>query len=481
MVLPFKDVLLHRNGLGHPIGILSLNNDGSISGGSANEVRWTVSGNHLQFLDENRAVSSTFQLTDDMSTIHGEYLFSWGDNNERLKHILRPLGNAAAIHKGLLPNSTDDISGLQSGLSDNKDFSFVVAKGAHVNSSAKVLVFDDGGARSEEEKAYYASDSYEADPVFFHVLHNARVYNGGIIAAESGSVISETAYQANLRSRVTKYSAWEFGPQVYLPRSDRISHLPGTWCLFNTLLDNYAHFHVQSAINAKMADLVKEASGLEEIGMICTTLPGKRPSEHQEAYRNVAIERFGYNAETMFNPLQEAGVVYVVDRLIVPSTHAIPPEMHFNPWIVSTLREKLLRNDGTGDKLYILSRADVGSRRNIANFDELEKELAELGFESIVIGNLPYDQQVSILADAKMIISPHGGNMTNMVSHPGGLKVLELTQSSSNAWFKNLANLCGHTYGVYCTRPFGSETQWYSSFVVDPKVVRSCVVSLLES
>jgi capsular polysaccharide biosynthesis protein len=113
------------------------------------------------------------------------------------------------------------------------------------------------------------------------------------------------------------------------------------------------------------------------------------------------------------------------------------------------------------------------NRRAILNEDDLIHELARRGFSIVYCAELSYEQQEAVFRSATVIVSAHGGALTNMIFSAPGAIIIELFHGMQiNPWYKNLANILNHRYGFIgfdLPNPMGS---WYSDFTVDvPKVI----------
>lgn len=121
------------------------------------------------------------------------------------------------------------------------------------------------------------------------------------------------------------------------------------------------------------------------------------------------------------------------DELIVPSFPAVPAWMP--QWTCEFLRSAFLRSDVQalgdvkqpplwGNRVYI-SRSLAANRR-IINEAEMIEFLSYLGFQIVTLESLSVLEQASLLANAKVVISPHGGGLTNLVFCSPGTKVIEI-------------------------------------------------------
>ncbi|MBX2838407.1 MAG: DUF563 domain-containing protein [Gammaproteobacteria bacterium] len=97
-----------------------------------------------------------------------------------------------------------------------------------------------------------------------------------------------------------------------------------------------------------------------------------------------------------------------------------------------------------GRKLYI-SRPQ-GVRRGVSNEQEFRPMLEAAGFEFVVMEGLSVSEQATLMADVDVLMSPHGGALTNMVFCRPGIQVIELFGRHVYPYYYGLAQLCGHRY-----------------------------------
>lgn len=114
-------------------------------------------------------------------------------------------------------------------------------------------------------------------------------------------------------------------------------------------------------------------------------------------------------------------------QLIVPS---FPGSVAWMPkWVCDFLKNTFLNQQNVLksekiERLYI-SRKYTANRR-IINEDEIIKILDKFGFKTVVLESMSVIDQAALMANAKVIISPHGGGLSNLVFCSPGTKVIEI-------------------------------------------------------
>jgi capsular polysaccharide biosynthesis protein len=94
-------------------------------------------------------------------------------------------------------------------------------------------------------------------------------------------------------------------------------------------------------------------------------------------------------------------------------------------WAIEFVRETLGGRGGKGWRRLYVSRADA-TRRRVVNEAAVAALLEPHGFEVIVPGQMPYEQQVMAFRQASHVIAPHGAALAHMVLCPPGTKILEI-------------------------------------------------------
>jgi tetratricopeptide (TPR) repeat protein len=114
-------------------------------------------------------------------------------------------------------------------------------------------------------------------------------------------------------------------------------------------------------------------------------------------------------------------------QLVVPSFPGSVAWMP--PWTCEFLRTHFLtlENDISSDvnhRIYI-SRKNAKTRR-ILNEDEVIEFLEKLGFNIVTLESMSVLEQAALLANASVVIAPHGSGLTNLVFCQPGTKVIEI-------------------------------------------------------
>lgn len=137
------------------------------------------------------------------------------------------------------------------------------------------------------------------------------------------------------------------------------------------------------------------------------------------------------------------------------------PFCRTHPADMELIRETLmpsgpLRN-GYSDRVYI-SRAR--SARPIVDEDRVHGYLSTRGFDILFLEELPFEEQVARLNNARLVVAPHGAGLLNtLFMEPGG-RVVEI--ATADWWvpaFRRIAHHQGHDYELVMI-PSSSATLW---------------------
>lgn len=114
-------------------------------------------------------------------------------------------------------------------------------------------------------------------------------------------------------------------------------------------------------------------------------------------------------------------------QLVLPSLPSEPAQIP--EWVCEFIRKEFLLERGGNpinkwERIYI-SRNKAKHRR-VLNEDKVLSFLEKLGFKNLVLESLSVTEQAKIFAEAKVVVAPHGGGLTNIVFCKPGTKVIEI-------------------------------------------------------
>lgn len=110
-------------------------------------------------------------------------------------------------------------------------------------------------------------------------------------------------------------------------------------------------------------------------------------------------------------------------------------------------------NDNKSSLLKLFIQRPAGVRRGVINQEELTELLESHDFQSVTMEGMTIRQQAELFKKASVIVSTHGGALTNMVYAAAGTIVVELFGHHVYPYYWGLANLCGHDYHAVLQSP----------------------------
>jgi len=91
----------------------------------------------------------------------------------------------------------------------------------------------------------------------------------------------------------------------------------------------------------------------------------------------------------------------------------------------------------------LISRRDAVDRR-LVNEDDVVASLVPLGFETLVLSDLPFTEKVAAFASADLVVGPHGSGLTNVIWMAPHTRLLELCHDDDHRpHFADLAAVVG--------------------------------------
>jgi len=137
------------------------------------------------------------------------------------------------------------------------------------------------------------------------------------------------------------------------------------------------------------------------------------------------------------------------DRLLqVNMSNGINMKMHrFVPaWLKHAYSTGSRNLDTDPIKLYV--NRPKGVRRGISNEQALLPILEEFGYQIRPMEGLSFADQVKLMSGVDVLLSAHGGALSNMVFCRPGIRVGEVFGHHVYPYYYGLSQLCGHDYHV---------------------------------
>jgi len=219
--------------------------------------------------------------------------------------------------------------------------------------------------------------------------------------------------------------------------------LHGTSLLFGTSAGAHCYYHWMMEILPKLGLLEREGIDLASIDHILVR-------EITGEWQLESLARCGISPSQVVETVKQPK--WRCDRLIhIDLNCGINLKMHrFIPLWMKHLYPSG-QSTKTAIKLYITRPSGV--RRGIANEDEFLPLLEERGFTIMAMEGLTVAEQAELLSRAEVLISAHGGALTNMVFCRPGIDVVEIFSRHVFPYYYGLAANCGHRYHAILQDP----------------------------
>ncbi len=209
---------------------------------------------------------------------------------------------------------------------------------------------------------------------------------------------------------------------------------------------NFWHWTMESLIKLLEAQL----AGFRGKIIVPASLPQNRFVAESLDMLGIAPERI----------LPYDGKAWWVEELFVPQPIDGYSSLRWYPDLFFRLRRTLLAAadiSGPPLRLYI-SRRRAREGRRIINEEQLVGILKDFGFQTVVMENLPLQQQISLAARADCLLGPHGAGMIHSFFMPRASMVLELfPQDYVNPCILPVVDLLGHRYFMYPSATFQDD------------------------
>ncbi|MFT6303100.1 MAG: capsular polysaccharide biosynthesis protein [Pseudomonadales bacterium] len=223
----------------------------------------------------------------------------------------------------------------------------------------------------------------------------------------------------------------------------RGKRLKGTTLLFATSAGAHCYYHWMLEILPKLGMLEREGIPLDSIDHFLVR-------EISAKWQLETLTRFGIDKSRIVETARKPH--WRCDKLLhIDLNCGINLKMHrFIPQWMKHLYPPVVENKPR-IKLYITRPSGV--RRGIANEHEILPLLEEAGFTIMAMEGLSVADQAALLARVDVLMSPHGGALTNMVFCKPGITVVEMFSRHVFPYYYGLAANCGHHYHAILENP----------------------------
>lgn len=226
---------------------------------------------------------------------------------------------------------------------------------------------------------------------------------------------------------LSRYYPWFLPPCPYRPKTNHaifkldrlpdVTHIEGQVAVLSGLA-GHVYYHWMFDILPRIELLRLSGIDLQSIDWFVVNYQEKPFQKETLSWLGIPLDKIVSSDRTSFVKASE---------LIVPS---FPGYLDWIPYgTIRFLRQTFLPKIGLdtsqyGKKIYI-SRARARAR-HIINEDAVARLLSKAGFQTVYLEEMTVLEQVSLFANAKVIVAPHGSGLTNLVFCSSKTTVIEL-------------------------------------------------------
>lgn len=123
----------------------------------------------------------------------------------------------------------------------------------------------------------------------------------------------------------------------------------------------------------------------------------------------------------------------------------------------------------------LISRADAPTRR-LLHEEQLIEALADLKLERVTLTGMPVADQMNLMADARLVIAPHGAGLTNTIHCRPGTAVIELNVPAFVRRCRSFADIAmyrGLHYGLVVADPMASDNEEPDIALQGPRALKA--------
>jgi len=170
------------------------------------------------------------------------------------------------------------------------------------------------------------------------------------------------------------------------------------------------------------------------------------------AFVTESLEMLGYSRKQL---IEWKGNVVLTDSLLVTDHRSYSPHReYYTPsqtdceWIRDRLVNQIeQQNDPSKSRRTYISRQEAVRGRSVINFNELNSWLKKHNFSIDVFEQYPFHRQVQMARESKIIMSPVGAGMSNILFADSPL-IIELTLDGWTLPFYFLAEILGQEFDL---------------------------------
>ena len=220
-----------------------------------------------------------------------------------------------------------------------------------------------------------------------------------------------------------------------LPWSEH-RELHGTALMLGDSMGAHCYYHW-------MLDVLPKLGLVEKAGIKLSSIDHFLVREMNDTFHKQTLERLGIDAGRIVQTKHDC-YLECERLLMVKFDNGINLKM--NRFIPTWIKHVYPPKYPIGNRIKLYISRPAGVRRGVANEKQMFPVLRRAGYTIAPMEGMSVIEQAQLLARADVVISPHGGALTNMVFCKPGIKVLELFGRHVYPFYYGLAQMCGHEY-----------------------------------
>lgn len=219
--------------------------------------------------------------------------------------------------------------------------------------------------------------------------------------------------------------------------------LVGTTLMFATSAGAHCYYHWMLEILPKLGMLEREGISLDSIDHFLVR-------EITGDWQLQTLARFGIDSSRIVETVKQPH--WCCDKLLhIDLNCGINLKMH--RYIPQWMKHLYPVVDHAEPRIKLYITRPEGVRRGIRNEEQILPLLRAAGFTILAMEGLSVAEQARLLSRVDVLMSPHGGALTNMVFCRPGITVVELFSRHVFPYYYGLAANCGHHYHAILENP----------------------------
>ena len=261
-------------------------------------------------------------------------------------------------------------------------------------------------------------------PVSVVDLRNAKIFFNG-----AACLIRDANDQIIYRFGMTDQQCEELRSAEY-PALSGVTHLLGA------SMGAHCYYHW-------IVDILPRLGILQKAGITIDQLDNILVREVRLSFQSETLERLNIRKEQVLETKHNSH--FTCERLLhVNINNGINLKM--NRFVPEWLRYQFGSERSNKERIKLYISRPAGVRRGISNELELLPLLEARGFQIATMEGTSVKDQAELLSRADVLVSPHGGALTNMLFCRPGIKVVELFSRHVYPFYYGLAQCCAHEY-----------------------------------